>query len=650
MPETNQTVAVEVNGEPVEDAVLCTVANGCNIRTKFKLHHIIIRVVKDIQAFVQAKEGERVVLVGSEEHILAISGAIDEITGRILELEEKLKNASPEKHDHIQLKLNKLLKLKSERLYELAFIKENCKPDDDQATGELDEQETADDGDGIPLDDSTYDGETRTSETEEEEVVVHFTVEEFGQTNLKLIELPHQDNKLFTTPVLRQYFINRILHREKDHHKVSWLELFIDLIYVGGIAKSGKLFAANYNAQGCIEYSLALTTLIMYWRSGTYLNNRIKHEDLTRKLFTIIQIAVLILICITQSHAFDLDYKSNTGDILVGAYIVGSMLHDIYYIFGGLFAFTFVRYSTVILGLVNWICMIPLFIFLGFPANGTYERDALRKSIWGTGLLMQILLTPIVYVSFASIKAIAESQYGIGRMAINIEHISERNGLLIVIVLGEVVVGLLNDFSMDLPPMILLYQLLSFITALNLFFMYFRVETAKHVQHAMRRSAVTGFLWSIIHIPLAISIVGMGIGIYRLVSQIALPVDSKYEKLYMTRAGGTVEADKIQHQFFYCISFTVYYVCIGLLGLSHNDIDNRDGTKHTYKAKIPILSRVIFRIVIAIGWAVLSVVLEMKAGPWIILGTCVTLFTFGFEEYARIVYRKRKAIEEAKKV
>ncbi|KAJ2986125.1 hypothetical protein HDV02_000198, partial [Globomyces sp. JEL0801] len=227
-----------------------------------------------------------------------------------------------------------------------------------------------------------------------------------------------------------------------------------------------------------------------------------------------------------------------------------------------------------------------------------------------------------------------------------IEHISERNGLLIVIVLGEVVVGLLNDFSMDLPPIILLYQLLSFITALNLFFMYFRVETAKHVQHAMRRNAFFGSMWSSVHIPLAISIVGMGIGIYRLISQIALPVDPKYEKLVMTRAGGTVEADKVQHQFYYCISFMVYYICIGLLGLSHDDIDNRDGKKHTYKANIPLVSRVIFRMLVAIGWAVLSVVLEMKAGPWIILGTCVTLVTFGFEEYARIIYRKRREEEE----
>ncbi|KAI8900441.1 hypothetical protein BC833DRAFT_270543 [Globomyces pollinis-pini] len=173
MSNNEQSISVEVketanpqynnSGIPdtTDEVVVCRKANGCNLRTKFKLHHIIIRVVKDIQAFVEAKEGERVVLVGSEEHILAISGAIDEITGRILELEEMYKNASPEQHDHIQEKLNKLRILKSERLYELAFIKENCNPDDGQATGELDEQEPADDSDGIPLDDSTYDGEKR---------------------------------------------------------------------------------------------------------------------------------------------------------------------------------------------------------------------------------------------------------------------------------------------------------------------------------------------------------------------------------------------------------------------------------------------------------------------------------------------------------
>jgi low temperature requirement protein LtrA len=37
----------------------------------------------------------------------------------------------------------------------------------------------------------------------------------------------------------RQYFIGDVLHREKEHRKVSWDELFMDLLYVAVFSRLG---------------------------------------------------------------------------------------------------------------------------------------------------------------------------------------------------------------------------------------------------------------------------------------------------------------------------------------------------------------------------------------------------------------------------
>ncbi|KAI8898123.1 hypothetical protein BC833DRAFT_591118 [Globomyces pollinis-pini] len=44
----------------------------------------------------------------------------------------------------------------------------------------------------------------------------------------------------------------------------------------------------------------------MYWRSGTYLNNRIKHEDLTRKVNNI-QFNSILAVYYYSNCSFDSD-------------------------------------------------------------------------------------------------------------------------------------------------------------------------------------------------------------------------------------------------------------------------------------------------------------------------------------------------------
>jgi hypothetical protein len=65
-----------------------------------------------------------------------------------------------------------------------------------------------------------------------EDEVIHATSETFGDLKkIRLIEVVDRHGAIYRKPKPRQYFIKDVLHREEKERKVSWYELFVDLIF-----------------------------------------------------------------------------------------------------------------------------------------------------------------------------------------------------------------------------------------------------------------------------------------------------------------------------------------------------------------------------------------------------------------------------------
>ncbi len=67
------------------------------------------------------------------------------------------------------------------------------------------------------------------------------------------------------------------IHQEEDqqlHRKVSWLELFYDLVFVAVIAQISHYLAGHMTWEGLAGYALLFVPVWWVWIAGTYYNER----------------------------------------------------------------------------------------------------------------------------------------------------------------------------------------------------------------------------------------------------------------------------------------------------------------------------------------------------------------------------------------
>ena len=92
---------------------------------------------------------------------------------------------------------------------------------------------------------------------QDQEIVYHHSMAHFGSLEkIQLIQVVEKEHRVARIPILRQYFIDGVLHREEGEHKTSWTELFVDLIYVGCIAKAGHLIREDYSWHSVFQFIL----------------------------------------------------------------------------------------------------------------------------------------------------------------------------------------------------------------------------------------------------------------------------------------------------------------------------------------------------------------------------------------------------------
>jgi hypothetical protein len=211
---------------------MTTNPENCTIGTKFLLNGEVIYVIKSGEEQIPhesvSTNGKKVraVVLGEPEHLNAISQ-------RIQELNVKIKNLENRQGIHKHRKLEKLHKELYQRQAELLFLEKICGCKDGTQDKDSDEESTTYDhiSDTDDLSIVANSGTTTFNyDITNEELVL--TKDSFGQIKkLKHIELSRR-TKIWFDPSIRQYFINDVLHRGKEHLKVEWFELFFDLIYV----------------------------------------------------------------------------------------------------------------------------------------------------------------------------------------------------------------------------------------------------------------------------------------------------------------------------------------------------------------------------------------------------------------------------------
>eukprot|EP00158_Paraphelidium_tribonemae_P007060 Partr_v1_DN28093_c0_g1_i2_m57461 putative Bacterial low temperature requirement A protein (LtrA) len=349
----------------------------------------------------------------------------------------------------------------------------------------------------------------------------HFAQEEFGPVKkVRFLESYLYDDPVFRQTFAvysrpRQFWKGDVLYREKSAHKVSWDELFLDLLFVSIFTSLGlqiKSHPHNLTFMIINDYFLTFVPAYMAWSEITEYLNKFGRNDTFHRLWLYIQMALAFGMSLNAENCFNpknhdpdifetTDSTKNTASIYIGTFLVLRIVQVVTYLvetwrfpeFGKSIIFSSVM---PVLGCIFWAMSMNHNGDLGF-----------LRAMWWTGYLVT---TAIQFAS--AVVNYARPQMFEYRISVNIEHWVERRGLLMIIVLGELVVSILWPSTEPEFSIGYVNTILGLVIAVCLEWLYFYLLDGYggHFVHPYRRNHFYSFVWDHIHLTVSASLVMAG--------------------------------------------------------------------------------------------------------------------------------------------
>jgi low temperature requirement protein LtrA len=284
--------------------------------------------------------------------------------------------------------------------------------------------------------------------------------------------------------------------------RVTFLELFFDLVFVVVVSQLSRRLAAHPSWSGVGWFVFLFTAIWSCWLNGTLYHDLHTTNDVSVRVFTFAQMLAVAVMAVfigdvpgDGATGFALAYAANTFVLVILWFRTG--VHDPHhrpgsfpYSAGYLISAVLFAVSAALLGPVTyWLWAI-----------------ALAVQLIGWVIAMHRWTPPV-------------SQEGEAILATT-PSLVERMGLFVIIVLGEVIVGAVNGMA-DLNPLHLdgvVIGLLGVVVAIGLWWIYFDL-----ISH---RPPVPRFtqLWLNLHLPLVIAIAAGGAAVLNTVEHADVPL------------------------------------------------------------------------------------------------------------------------------
>lgn len=235
------------------------------------------------------------------------------------------------------------------------------------------------------------------------------------------------------------------------HKRVEFSELFYDLVFVFAISKATTLIEHLHNGiltwNSFLDFFMAILVLTDSWMIQTIYTNRYGTNSLFNMVIMFINMGLMLFISNMIGYNWQQWYYHT-------CWAVGTLTLTLFF----QYLVQFFRGST-----------------------DSADRESIKGFLWLTGLqslgVYLAALFPIyvgVYIFIASILLtfivpiflITKDEH----FQVNLPHLIERVSLLVIITFGEMVIGLVNFFTVENFS---IYSVLNFVIMLSLFLFYF---------------------------------------------------------------------------------------------------------------------------------------------------------------------------------
>lgn len=306
-------------------------------------------------------------------------------------------------------------------------------------------------------------------------------------------------------------------HLGDTARKVSWLELFFDLIFVAAVAQVAEPLHEHYSLSGVVRFATLFALIWWAWTGYTVFATRFDADDGVQRLLTLVQMFVVAAMAANAED--ELHSRSSAGFmaayavlrlVLVAQYLRARHLPDARplttrYIIGH--------------GTAALIWLTSAFV----PAPGRY-------ALWAAAFVID-LGTPWLALPH-SVK-----------VPPNPAHLPERFGLFTLILLGESVVAVMHGMKSQEEWTIVAAS--SAFSGMALMFLvwwwYFDVAAVASERIVKsHRDAIRFNIWSYAHFPLYLGLIVTAVGVQRIVTAAARWTLNGEEALLMTSAAALV--------------------------------------------------------------------------------------------------------------
>lgn len=253
-----------------------------------------------------------------------------------------------------------------------------------------------------------------------------------------------------------------------SHKKVTWLELFYDLVYVAAVSITAHVLAHSHHGtiplDVILKYILIFVPLWWAWTGFTVYVNRFGQDDSVQRIAYFVQMVFVIM----MAASINLDF---------GAYYLFFML-----------GYVGIRLSTVFMYMRGWMQRegdprrISRYLAISFLIGALISFSSVlvpgdgKFIVLYTGIVVDILL-PLL-----------GRRRVLSKLPVHHPHLLERYGLATIILLGELILVIVNGLREDhITGATVISAVLGFIIAVSVWWHYF--ESSEHIAGEDRKSS-----------------------------------------------------------------------------------------------------------------------------------------------------------------
>jgi len=296
-------------------------------------------------------------------------------------------------------------------------------------------------------------------------------------------------NDLLVKPV-------RLWHSSLQHsRRVTWLELFFDLIFVAAVSQVAVALATDFSVHGLSRFAFMFLLVWWAWLGHTMYSTRFDADDAVQRLMTLVQIFAAAAMAANAKESFDSRDSAGFGAayatlriVLVIQYLRTRRVRQTHQL-TTLYAVGF-GLAAIFWGLAAII-----------PAPG-------RFWMWGVALIID-LSTPWLALSHSH------------KVPHGAEHLPERFGLFTIILLGESVAAVMHGMEnqANWPATAAISAFFGMALTFGYWWWYFDGVHGAAERHIRSKKDLYRFhLWSYAHFLLYLAVAVTGVGVEHIVS------------------------------------------------------------------------------------------------------------------------------------